>query len=315
MICPNCGSANCNVQMVTESKLVNKHHGCLWWGFVGWWWVPFKWLFLTLPALIVAIFGHKKQKLKQKHVSMWVCQNCGHHWKAASSEKVAPAVTVTNHYNTTARNQNSRGSVKHTSITTPESLNGEPLQHVYAMEYTPSGNVDYMRIYNCEEKEVEARPGENAIELWYQGEMFGIISDDKKLAMLRDWIKRGNPYMAILRNPGNIVALAFYRDKRRDNDWREQTVTALTAYKSSDKQDVISCLAIGEEVQLDEDYNNNGDLIVIVSASNGDIGMLPKSIVNKIQGQTPYGAFVERIEETLNDAYDTVYKPYIRIYW
>ena len=35
--CPQCGSTNVNVQMVTDTKLVDKHHGCLWWVCIGWW--------------------------------------------------------------------------------------------------------------------------------------------------------------------------------------------------------------------------------------------------------------------------------------
>lgn len=82
MVCPKCGSDNVNVQMVTETKLVNKHHGVLWWVFIGWWWLFFKWIFLTLPALIVKIFSPKKYKTKVRHRSMCVCQACGHHWEA-----------------------------------------------------------------------------------------------------------------------------------------------------------------------------------------------------------------------------------------
>lgn len=82
MYCPRCGSANVNAQMVSETQLKTKHKGCIWWLCVGWWWVPIKWLFLTVPALIVKIFSPKKQKLKTKHHSMFVCQNCGHSWKA-----------------------------------------------------------------------------------------------------------------------------------------------------------------------------------------------------------------------------------------
>ena len=78
--CPQCGSTNVNVQMVTDTKLVDKHHGCLWWVCIGWWWIFVKWLIFTIPALIFKIFGGKKQKLKQKHRSVFVCQNCGNHW-------------------------------------------------------------------------------------------------------------------------------------------------------------------------------------------------------------------------------------------
>lgn len=81
MICPKCGSENVNVQVVTETQLKNKHHSLFWWIFIGWWWIPVKWLFFTFFALI-ALFLPKRQKLKQKHVSMCVCQNCGNNWKA-----------------------------------------------------------------------------------------------------------------------------------------------------------------------------------------------------------------------------------------
>lgn len=82
MVCPKCGSENVNVQMVTDTQLVNKKRGCLWWLCIGWWWLPFKWLFLTLPALIVKIFAPKRKTLKTTHTNMCVCQACGHSWQA-----------------------------------------------------------------------------------------------------------------------------------------------------------------------------------------------------------------------------------------
>lgn len=81
MTCPKCGSTNVNVQMVSESQLKNKHRGCLWWLCVGWWWIPFKWLFLTIPALIVKIFAPKRKKIVTTHKNMCVCQDCGHSWE------------------------------------------------------------------------------------------------------------------------------------------------------------------------------------------------------------------------------------------
>lgn len=81
MVCPKCGSNNVNVQMMQDIKIKNKHHGILWWVFVGWWWLPIKWLIFTLPALIVKIFGHKRTKVVTKKYSMCVCQDCGYNWK------------------------------------------------------------------------------------------------------------------------------------------------------------------------------------------------------------------------------------------
>ena len=80
MKCPVCGSENVTVQIVTETELKNKHHGVVWWLCIGWWWVPIWWLCFTIPALIIKIFAPKKQKLKQRHKSIRLCQNCGHKW-------------------------------------------------------------------------------------------------------------------------------------------------------------------------------------------------------------------------------------------
>lgn len=81
MTCPKCKSENVNIQVVNESKLVTKHHGILWWLFIGWWWIFVKWLIFTLPALIFAIFVGKRKKIKNVTVKNAVCQNCGNTWK------------------------------------------------------------------------------------------------------------------------------------------------------------------------------------------------------------------------------------------
>lgn len=81
MKCPKCGSENVNIQMVSESQLKNKHHGCLYWILIGWWLEACLWFFLTVPRLLCTMFGHKKQKIVTTHSSMAVCQNCGYNWK------------------------------------------------------------------------------------------------------------------------------------------------------------------------------------------------------------------------------------------
>jgi transcription elongation factor Elf1 len=81
MTCPKCNSENVSTQIVTDMKLKNAHHGIIWWLCIGWWWVGFKWLFLTIPALLAKIFIPKKQKLVTKQRTMCVCQNCGHTWQ------------------------------------------------------------------------------------------------------------------------------------------------------------------------------------------------------------------------------------------
>ena len=82
MVCPKCGSTNVNVQAVSETQIVNKRRGCLWWLLIGWWWIPFKWIFFFGLALLAKIFAPKRQKLKTKHISKCICQDCGKMWNA-----------------------------------------------------------------------------------------------------------------------------------------------------------------------------------------------------------------------------------------
>lgn len=80
MLCPKCGSSNVNIQVINETILKNKHHEILWWLFIGWWWVPVKWIFLTIPALLAKIFIPKRQKAVNRTIKKAVCQNCGYTW-------------------------------------------------------------------------------------------------------------------------------------------------------------------------------------------------------------------------------------------
>lgn len=79
--CPRCHSTNVNVQVINNVQLKDKHHGWAWWIFVGWWWLPIKWLVFTLPALIVKLIKPKKQKIVNTVHSIAVCQSCGHQWR------------------------------------------------------------------------------------------------------------------------------------------------------------------------------------------------------------------------------------------
>lgn len=82
MNCPKCNSEHVHTQIVSDVKLKTKHHGIIYWLIIGWWLEPCLWLFLTVPKLILTIFGHKKQKIVQKNYTMWICDECGHSWKA-----------------------------------------------------------------------------------------------------------------------------------------------------------------------------------------------------------------------------------------
>lgn len=80
MQCVKCGSNNVNIQVVNETKMVTKHHGIIWWLCIGWWWIFVKWIFLTIPALIFAIFVGKRKTIKNIQRKVAVCQDCGNTW-------------------------------------------------------------------------------------------------------------------------------------------------------------------------------------------------------------------------------------------
>lgn len=123
----------------------------------------------------------------------------------------------------------------------------------------------------------------------------------------------GDPYLAVLRAPGDKVSFAFYKDKRKGNEYREQTVTTLTGFKSKAKQQTISLLEKGDELELEEDFNHEGS--VIVSYIGDPIGNLPKKTADKFLQDGVYAAFFEKSEEIESSDCEMIEKPSIRIYW
>lgn len=75
-----CGSENVTVQIVSETKLKQKHRGLIYWVCIGWWWRPILWFIFTVPMLIIHIFRPAKYKTKTVHKKKCVCQACGRMW-------------------------------------------------------------------------------------------------------------------------------------------------------------------------------------------------------------------------------------------
>lgn len=81
MECPKCGGSNVTASTFAEHTLEKKKPGVIWWVLVGWWWVPLKWVFLTLPALVVKIFKPKNYTMEAKTRTVFTCLDCGHTWE------------------------------------------------------------------------------------------------------------------------------------------------------------------------------------------------------------------------------------------
>ena len=115
--CPKCGSDNITYQTFQENrggKTVTRKktritgrvdveyepegHGCLWWIFIGWWWVFYEFIFriifgmiLFIPRLIIGLFTGSginakitsTTKIRNKVIyrKMAQCQDCGRTWK------------------------------------------------------------------------------------------------------------------------------------------------------------------------------------------------------------------------------------------
>lgn len=89
-----------------------------------------------------------------------------------------------------------------------------------------------------------------------------------------------------------------------------QLVVALVSFKSQAKQDGISFLSPGDEVQLTEDYEK--ECHVDVEGMTGEpIGALPKKVADRYIHNGAYAAYFERGEE--DD--EGIVKPFIHIYW
>lgn len=81
MKCPKCESENVTINVVNEVKVKKKRHGAAWWIFLGWYWVPCKWLFFTIPALIIKLIRGKREKVENIQKTVCCCQACGHTWE------------------------------------------------------------------------------------------------------------------------------------------------------------------------------------------------------------------------------------------
>lgn len=230
-ICPKCGSADIDIQMFaeetakttvtkTKSKYKEKGHGLFWWLFIGWWWWIvdlFLWIFLFIPRLILQLFKKKKvvgsstsvsaTKSTINYRSMCLCKKCGYHWDAAKVKPVEVAAPKP------AGQISGAGRVKIAPQSEPEvhvitkeeasSFSGE--KGMYDYEYSDCG---IYRPDNLElpmppvgaqitfENDPENEYDNEAIKAVWEGQTVGWLYRKGKREMIRDWIDRGDYYVA-----------------------------------------------------------------------------------------------------------------------
>lgn len=195
----------------------------------------------------------------------------------------------------------------------PGQKDGHPLQYSYNRPFTKIPGIDIRAdVLVDREREVDVQANGDLIELVFNGKVIGTISDSSKAQMVSDWKRKGFPCSAIVLRSCVEVVLRFYRDKRIGNEQRQQDVFALTAYKSSSKQDTILCLSPGDELDLEEDWEHEDSVIVL--GIGEPIGKLPKKYATKYLNEGAYCVYFEKYEE-VDDEYNYIVKPFIRIYW
>ncbi len=233
--------------------------------------------------------------------------------------KVSPAVSATKTdaiYSSASSCQSPPAAPSVEKISPHSQKDNQPLKYAYDFDVVPAPGIDVIKdILGTAEKYVKPVPAGNEIVLRYDGRVFGKILDHKKAEMLADWIRGGFPFEAILRTNGK-VNLRFYKDKRKGNEFREQTVTALTAFKSESRQTIIGFLEPGEELEPSENFERQ-DTVDILYMGIDKIGSLPKKLAQRYINEGAYGVFYEKGEDTEDvDKYgDPVIRPYVRIYW
>lgn len=149
------------------------------------------------------------------------------------------------------------------------------------------------------------------ILLYYHKESYAIVNDEQTEAMIKDWIRNKEPLLIYANSP-DTVYVALYRDKRKKMADKEHEIVKLTAFSSNAKQETISFLEDGEELDIEEDYDNNGNNIVVVMGQGDEIGRLPKKQASRVINEGFAGCFLDHIE---TDVEKDKYIPFVDIYW
>ena len=194
----------------------------------------------------------------------------------------------------------------------PSKIKGIPLAYRrYKTAIISQDTSVYERMQKSGDFSIFAEEENGKILLYYHEELYAIVNDEQTETMIKDWIRNKEPLLIYANSP-DTVYVALYRDKRKKMTDREHEVVKLTAFSSNAKQETISFLEDGEELDIEEDYDTNGNNIVIVMGQGDEIGRLPKKQANRIINEGFAGCFLDHIETDIEKGKDI---PFVDIYW
>ena len=164
-------------------------------------------------------------------------------------------------------------------VTIPKRIGKFVLVYCYdKLSIMPAQNAQEMaqNMLISNDWELSAAKAESGkIELFYYGQEFATLQE--KEDMVSDWIKRSDPmkiYLKNLGNSGNFATVAFYRDEQERLSKRETSVVKLTRCTNEDAQLSMIGLEEGDKLELEEDYEREDSVNVLVDGA--EIGALPK---------------------------------------
>lgn len=171
--------------------------------------------------------------------------------------------------------------------------------------FSPSSDIDEITDKMIDDGVLEFAVTENG-KLYYNDSFAGTVLE--RTDMINDWIKRGDPVRVWLMEHGQAetVALCFYRDEIKRNEWRETDVVKLTKYANAEAQDNISLFREGDILDCREDTFEEDSVCV------DDIGYLPKKQAKRYCENGAALVILDHLDYDIDKEKDI---PFVKIFW